>query len=118
MNSLLHNKTRNTDFPAAIKTDMGVVGLDDPLEIANCLNKHFCSISKNLTKNVRNDNEVNHISFLTKSVSASIFLQPAVVSEVYNAIMSLNNYKSPGYDNICAYFLHSVANILAFPLFS
>ena len=64
---------------------MGVV--DDPLEIANCLNEHFCSIGKKLAQNVRNDNEVNRMSFLTKSVSASIFLQFAPVSEVYNAIM-------------------------------
>ena len=110
INSLLHNKTKSTE----IKTDIGVV--DDPLEIANCLNEHFCSKGKNLAKNVRNDNEVNHMSFLNKSVSASMFLQPASVSELYNAVMSLNNYKSPGYDNIPAYFLRCAANILAFPL--
>ena len=114
INSLLHDKTKSTDFPAEIKTDMGVV--DDPLEIAICLTEHFCSIGKNLARNVRNDNEVTHLSFLTKSVSASMFLQPASVSELYNAIMSLSNYKSPGYDNIPVYFLCSAADILAFPL--
>ena len=56
------------------------------------------------------------MSFLTKSVSASIFLQPAPVSEVYNAIMSINNYKSPAYDNVPVYFLHSTDNIVAFSL--
>ena len=71
---------------------MGAV--DDPLEIANCLNEHFCSIGKNSAKNVRNNNEVNHMSFLTTSVSASIVLQPAPVSEVCNAMMFLNNCKS------------------------
>ena len=48
INSFLHNKTKNTNFPAEIETDMGIV--DDPLEIANCLNEHFCSIGKNLAK--------------------------------------------------------------------
>ena len=56
------------------------------------------------------------MSFLNKSVSVSMFLQPASVSELYHAIMSLNNYKFLGYDNIPAYFLRSSANILAFPL--
>ena len=45
-----------------------------------------------------------------------MFLQPASVLELYNAIMSFNNYKSPGYHNIPAYFLRNAANILAFPL--
>ena len=56
------------------------------------------------------------MSFLNKSVSASMFLQPASVSELDNAIMSLNNYKSLGYDNIRAHFLRSAANYFVFPL--
>ena len=39
INSLFHNKTKTADFPSEIKTDEIIV--DDPTEIANCLNKHF-----------------------------------------------------------------------------
>ena len=40
-NSLLHNKTKTADFSSKTKADEIIV--DDPTEIANCLNQHFCT---------------------------------------------------------------------------
>ena len=114
INSLLYKKTKSVDFPSEIKVDESKI--DDPTEVANCLNKHFCSVGKKLAQKVQNLNEINYTTYLKDSISSSIFLHPTQVSEVYNAIMSLNSYKSPGYDNIPVYFIRSVAEILAYPL--
>ena len=103
INSLLHNKTKTADFPSEIKTD-GIIA-DDPTEIANCLNKYFCTIGEKLAQNVQTNNDLNYKKYLKNPVSSTIFLQPTQVSEVYNAIMSLNTNKSPGFDNIPAYFV-------------
>ena len=65
---------------------------------------------------VQNLNKINYTTYLKDSESLSIFLHPTQVLEVYNAIMSLNSYKSLGYDNIPVYFIRSVAEILAYPL--
>ena len=109
-----YKKTKSVDYPSEIKVDESII--DDPTEVANCLNKHFCSIGKKLAQKVQNLNEINYTTYLKDSISSSIFLHPTQVSEVYNAIMSLNSYKSPGYDNIPVYFIRSVAEILAYPL--
>ena len=114
INSLLHNKTKTADFPSEIKTD-GITA-DDPTEIANCLNKYFCTIGEKLAQNVQTNNDLNYRTYLKNPVSSTIFLQPTQVSEVYTAIMSLNTNKSPGFDNIPAYFVRSAAKILAYPL--
>ena len=101
INSLLHKKTK-TDFFSEIKSNEIIV--DDPTEIANCLNKHFCTIGKKLAQNVQTVDDHNYKTYLNNPVPSSIFLQPTHVSEVYNAIMSLNTYKSSGYD-IPAHFV-------------
>ena len=107
-------KTKSVDFPSEIKVDESII--DDPTEVANCLNKHFCSVGEKPAQKVQNLNEINYKTYLKDPVSSSIFLHPTQVSEVCNAIMSLNSYKSPGYDNIPVYFIRSVAGILAYPL--
>ena len=61
-------------------------------------------------------NDVNYETYSTNPVPSSTFLQPTQASEVYNAIMSLNTCKSPGCDNISAYFVCIAAEILAYPL--
>ena len=57
-NLLLHNKTKTADFPSEIKTDEIIV--DDPTEIANYLNKHFCTVGKKLVQNVQTAHDVNY----------------------------------------------------------
>ena len=116
INSLLYKKTKSVDFPSEFKVDKSII--DDPTEVASCLNKHFCSVGKKLAQKVQNFTEINYTTYLKDPVSLSIFLHLTQVSEVYNAIMSLNSYKSPGYDNIPVYFIRSVAEILAYPLLS
>ena len=74
------------------------------------------NIGKKLAQNVQIVDDLNYKTYLNNPVPSSIFLQPTHVSEVYNAIMSLNTYKSPGYDNISTYFVRSAAEIITFPL--
>ena len=62
VNSHRHKKTKTADFPSEIKSDETIV--DDPIEIANCLNKHFCTISKKLAQNVQTVNDVNYKTYV------------------------------------------------------
>ena len=73
INSLLHNKTKTADFPSEIKTDEIIV--DVPTEIANCLNKHFCTIGKKLAQIVHTVDDRNYTMYLNNPVPSSIFLQ-------------------------------------------
>ena len=77
MNSLLHNKTKTAYFPSEIKTD-GIIA-DDPTEIANCLNKYFCTIGEKLAQNVQTNNDLNYKTYLKNPVSSTIILQPTQV---------------------------------------
>ena len=58
--SLLY-KTKSVDFPSEIKVDESII--DDPTEVANCLNKHFCRVGKKLAQKVQNLNEINYITY-------------------------------------------------------
>ena len=84
INSLLYKKTKSVDFPSEIKVDESII--DDPAEVANCLNKHLCSVGKKLAQKVQNLNDINYTTYLKDPVSSSHTLLMLYFSLVYSRI--------------------------------
>ena len=62
-------------------------------------------------------NDTDHIKFLGKRVSNSIYLEQTSPQEVFKEINSLNLNTSPGLDGISAYFIRLICDIIAIPIF-
>ena len=61
-------------------------------------------------------NDSDHLKFLGRRVSNSIYLEPTSPQKVFKKINSLNLSKSPGLDGISAYFVRLSSDIIAIPL--
>ena len=66
----------------------------DPLTVTNCFNNFFCSIGKLMHSNL---DDRNFSNYLSNSVSSSLYLNTPSVSEIINALYSLNVNKAVGH---------------------
>ena len=82
-----------------------------PHDVANYLNDFFSTIGSKLADRIDNSSKRDHFSYLTSRISSSIFLDIPSMTEINNAISSLNINKSYGHDQITPYFLQ-----IAFPV--
>ena len=82
----------------------------DPISVTNCFNNFFCSIGKLTHSNLDDHNFSNYLS---NCVSSSLYLNTPSVSEIINAIYSLNVNKAVGHDNIPAFFMRIAATIIS-----
>ena len=82
----------------------------DPITVTNCFYNVFCSIGKLTHSNLDHRNFSNYLS---NRVSTLLYLNTPSVSEIINAIYSLNVNKAVGHDNIPAFFKHIAATIIS-----
>ena len=71
-----------------------------PNDIANYLNDFFSTIGSKLADRIDNSSKRDHFSYLTSHILSSIFLDIPSMTEINNAISSLNINKSYGHDQI------------------
>ena len=82
----------------------------DPITVTNCFNNFFCSIGKLTHSNL---DDRNFSNYLSNRVLTSLYLNTPSVSEIINAIYSLNVSKAVGHDNIPVFFMHIAATIIS-----
>ena len=82
----------------------------EPITVTNGFNNFFCSFGKLTHSNL---DYRNFSKYLSNRVSTSLCLNTPSVSEIINAIYSLNVNKAVGHDNISAFFMHIAATIIS-----
>ena len=83
-----------------------------PHDVANYLNDFFSTIGSKLADRIDNSSKRDHFSYLTSRISSSIFLDIPSMTEINNAIFSLNINKSYGHDQITPYFLRIASPVV------
>ena len=86
---------------------------DEPTEISEQFNNYFVTIGMTIANNVNKSDDSDFKSYLRHSISSTIVLDPPQPVEIFNVINSLNPHRASGYDNISAYFLRLVNEVLA-----
>ena len=76
--------------------------LDDPKDIANCLNSHFTSVGKEMADKFDTEDKSvpNPLDYIKKDVKDSMFLNYTSTHEIFQYISKLDNKKSSGFDLI------------------
>ena len=87
----------------------------DKQDIANVMNNHLCSISKNLANNIKTQPNAFK-KYLTKPLLNSFFLENTNEHETKKEMDYLKNKKSSGDDNIRAKSLKQISHIVSKPL--
>ena len=75
------------------------IQVTDPKEIADNFNNFFVNIGPNLANKIPTQNK-NPISYLNKSVTNSLFLNPVTSDELVKLISSLKSANAQGWDGI------------------
>ena len=78
---------------------------EDPEIIVNEFNNFFCSIGSDLAEKILKKTNKQSYEYLTNKISSLIYLEPPTSNQILNLILSLNDNKALGHDNISAYFL-------------
>ena len=81
-------------------------------DIANYLNDFLSTIGSKLADRINNSSKRDHFSYLTSRILSSIFLDIPSMTEINNAISSLNINKSYGHDQIPLYFLRIASPVV------
>jgi len=84
-----------------VKLTVNNSSIEDPHKISQHFNNYFFEIGQSITKRVSTAIQQDEFkSYLTNSVSQTIYLDPPRLTEIYNTINSLNLRKASGHDNI------------------
>ena len=108
-------RTNKSATSTVSKLSFGDDIVKDPAMIPECFNKYFVEIGQSIANNVTTNPNSDFKSYLTNSVSQSIYLELTQPVEIFNIINSLHPYKACGYDDISAYFLR-LGNIVLAPV--
>ena len=94
---LIINKHKNVAIASTLVINNKQV--TDPKEIADNFNNFFVNIGPNLTNKIPTQNK-NPISYLKKSVTNSLLLNPVTSDELVRLISSLKSSNAQGWDGI------------------
>ena len=112
INELISRKKKSNQGLTKIYTQNR--SLDNPADIANCFNQHFCDIGKNhVNSNFCEDSPSEVTRFLKSKRCDTIFLKPVTDNEILNIIHGLNANKATGNDEIPCFIVKLIANIIA-----
>ena len=87
----------------------------DNTDIANALNKHFCTVGKKTAAKI-GDCSANFASYLKNPVKKSFFFQQIEEHEIITEIKALKGNKSPGHDGIKPSIIKATFEYLVSPL--
>ena len=109
-----HNKNRKQQTQQTTKFVLGEKIITDNSEIADQFNKYFVNVGASLDEKIPRTN-ISPTSYISKSITNSIFFEPIIHEEVISIINSLRN-SSPGWDNIPADIIKKTCNTFIAPL--
>jgi len=95
---------RSSSSPSVINVNN--CNIDDPQEISQQFNNYFVNNGQAIANSIDK-------SYLGKSISQTIILDPPKPVEIFNIINSLNPNKASGSDNISSFFLRIGNEVLA-----
>ena len=98
-------------FPNSIKINDTTT--KNPTTISNEFNNYCCSIGSKLTNNISRKTKKKPYEFLNKKISSFIYLEAPSVKEILNHVLSLNDSKAIGHDDIPAYVLKVCSTVIA-----
>ena len=110
MNTLTPQKAAKK-LPNSISADGKII--NNPVEIAEKFNSHFCSIGNKLSDSIDTTKAPKFNVYLLKRVSSSTYFRPISTVEVFNSINQLKPNKSCGFDGIETKFVKIAAEIIA-----
>jgi len=108
------NKNRKQQTQQTTKFVLGEKIITDNSEIADQFNKHSVNVGASLDEKIPRTN-ISPTSYISKSITNSIFFEPIIHEEVISIINSLRN-SSPGWDNIPADIIKKTCNTFIAPL--
>ena len=95
----------------SIKVDN--VEKNDKRDIADTFNKYYANVAKEITKNIRFD---NNKSINKKYITESCFLEPTCSFEIETIINKLKDKVTPGYDKISNELIKNIKDYISIPL--
>ena len=110
--SVLPTNRKNVTATSPCLQKINDCSVSAPHDIANYLNDFFSTIGSKLADRIDNSSKRDHFSYLTRRISSSIFLDIPSMTEINNAISSLNINKSYGHDQIPPYFLRIASPVV------
>ena len=87
--------------------------ITEPEQISNLMNKNFVSVAESLTKDDKDENDLNSVLSQTDRVFKTFFLRPLITSDVKNSINSLDMNKSTRSDLPKIKFIKMSINIIS-----
>ena len=109
------NLTKNKSDVHVTKIRSNGEIIEDPVNVANTFNNYFSSIGVNLAEDI--PHSTKHFSeYLGVPNPSSIFFTPVVKEDIIDIVSSLNNKKSPGYDDVNNFILKGVISYIVDPL--
>ena len=110
--SVLPTNRKNVTATSPCLLKINDCSVSAPHDIANYLNDFFSTIGSKLAERIDNSSKRDYFSYLTSRISSSIFLDIPSMTEINNAISSLNINKSYGHDQISPYFLRIASHVV------
>ena len=101
VNEISKRKRKRQSCIQSMKNDKGVT-LQNKLDIANCMNKHFSTVGERMAAefNSQKHNIKDPLSYITKTVENNFYLPRTNTAEIMELILKLLVNKSCGYDLI------------------
>ena len=94
---IIYSNNSNHTFPTAITVNNEVLIITNPSDIANAFNNYFAKVAIDIQSSIRFPKKKYYLPPLN---TESFFLTPTNSTEVSNIILSLNQNKSDGPNNI------------------
>ena len=113
MNTLTPQKATRKS-PNFVSVDGKII--NNPVEIAEKFDCHFCSIGKKLSDSINTTKAPKFNVYLSKHVSSSLYFRPTSAVEVFNSSNQLNSNRSCGFDGIKTKFVKIAAEVIALVL--
>jgi hypothetical protein len=87
-----------------------------PSKIADKFDEYFINIGPQLASKINGNLETSIQKYLTGNFMNSMFLNPITENEMISEVLKLKDNKSPGYDEINAKIIKTVATDISQPL--
>ena len=98
INTLMGKQRRDTAIDSVILNNHSI---EDPAEIANALNKHFCDIGKSIVSEINSSvPDGNVLNFSEMTCDNSIFVSITDENEIRDIMLNLKKNSAPGDDQI------------------
>jgi hypothetical protein len=109
INTLLNKNVKTKELPNKFIAKNSGESITKPSKIADKFNEYFINIGPQLASKINGNLETSIQKYLTGNFMNSMFLNPITENEMISEVLKLKDNKSPGYDEINAKIIKTVA---------